>query len=56
MSWKEVAQRFRISWEKVFHSVEYAVNCGLEHRAMKQDRYEPVLTNQDGCYPNVKKT
>ena len=34
MSWKEVAQRFRTSWEKVFHSVEYVVNWGLEHRDM----------------------
>jgi len=34
LSWKEVAQRFRTSWEKVFHSVEYVVNWGLEHRDM----------------------
>jgi transposase len=34
ISWKEVAQRFRTSWEKVFHSVEYVVNLGLEHRDM----------------------
>jgi transposase len=34
MSFKEVAQRFRTSWEKVFHSVEYVVNWGLEYRDM----------------------
>ena len=34
LSWKEVAQRFKTSWEKVFHSVEYVVNWGLEHRDM----------------------
>ena len=34
LSWKEVAQRFRTSWEKVFNSVEYVVNWGLEHREM----------------------
>jgi len=34
LSWKEVAQRFRTSWEKVFNSVEYVVNWGLEHRDM----------------------
>jgi hypothetical protein len=34
MSWKEVSQRFRTSWEKVFNSVEYVVNWGLEHRDM----------------------
>lgn len=35
LSWKEVALRFRTSWEKVFHSVEYVVNWGLEHRDMR---------------------
>lgn len=34
LSWKEVAQRFRTSWEKVFHSVEYVVSWGLKHRDM----------------------
>jgi transposase len=34
LSWKEVALRFRTSWEKVFHSVEYVVNWGLEHRQL----------------------
>lgn len=34
LSWKEVAQRFRTSWEKVFNAVEYVVNWGLEHREM----------------------
>ena len=32
LSWKEVANSFRTSWEKVFRSVEYIVNWGLEHR------------------------
>ncbi len=28
LSWKEVAERFNTSWEKVFRSVEYIVNWG----------------------------
>jgi len=32
LSWKETAQRFRISWEKVFNAVEYTVNWGLRNR------------------------
>ena len=32
LSWQEVAQHFRLSWEKVFYSVEYVVTWGLAHR------------------------
>ncbi len=32
LSWKDVAVSFRTSWEKVFHSVEYVVQWGLENR------------------------
>jgi transposase len=32
MSWKEVAEAFRCSWEKVFLSVEKTVEWGLAHR------------------------
>jgi transposase len=32
LSWKEVAVSFRTTWEKVFHSVEWAVQWGLAHR------------------------
>ncbi len=32
LSWKEVAQSFHTSWEKVFTSVEYVVEWGLKHR------------------------
>jgi transposase len=32
LSWKEVAVAFRTSWEKVFRSVEWAVQWGLAHR------------------------
>jgi transposase len=34
LSWKEVAVSFQTSWEKVFHSVEYIVAFGLQHRAL----------------------
>tara|TARA_B100000745_G_C20131717_1_gene387831 strand:+ start:299 stop:1555 length:1257 start_codon:yes stop_codon:yes gene_type:complete len=32
LSWKEVADHFRTSWEKVFSAVEYVVDWGLKHR------------------------
>lgn len=32
LSWREVANHFRTSWEKVFSAVEYVVSWGLEHR------------------------
>ena len=32
MSWKEVAEAFWISWDRVFEAVKKAVNWGLEHR------------------------
>ena len=32
LSWKETAQSFHNSWEKVVQSVEYVVQWGLEHR------------------------
>lgn len=32
LSWKETANAFRTSWEKVCQSVEYVVAWGLEHR------------------------
>ena len=35
-SWKETAEAFRTSWEKVFDAVEHVVTYGLEHRALGQ--------------------
>ena len=32
MSWKEVSEAFRVSWDRVFEAVKYAVSWGLEHR------------------------
>ena len=34
LSWQEVAAIFKTSWEKVFRSVEWAVEWGLAHRDM----------------------
>jgi transposase len=34
LSWKETAEAFRTSWEKVCDAVEYVVTWGLEHRTM----------------------
>jgi len=32
MSWKEVAEAFHVSWDRVFEAVQSAVSWGLEHR------------------------
>ena len=34
LSWKEVAQRFRTSWDKVFKSAQYVVEWGLKKRSL----------------------
>jgi len=34
LSWKKTAEQFRVSWEKVFRSVEYIVNFGLKNRIL----------------------
>ncbi len=36
LSWKETAEAFRTSWEKVFDAVEHVVTFGLEHRILGQ--------------------
>jgi transposase len=36
LSWKETAQAFRTSWDKVFDAVEHVVTFGLEHRVFGQ--------------------
>ena len=36
MSWKETAEAFRTSWDKVFDAVEHVVTFGLEHRVLGQ--------------------
>ncbi len=35
MSWKEVAEAFWISWDRVFEAVKQAVHWGLEHRDLE---------------------
>ncbi len=35
LSWKEVAEIFRTSWESVFRSVQWVVEYGLEHRDLE---------------------
>jgi hypothetical protein len=34
--WKETAEAFRTSWDKVFDAVEHVVTWGLEHRTLGQ--------------------
>ena len=36
LSWKETAEAFRTSWDKVCDSVEHVVTFGLEHRTLGQ--------------------
>src|SRR5881394_2029785 len=36
LSWKETAEAFRTSWDKVFDAVEHVVAFGLEHRVLGQ--------------------
>jgi transposase len=36
LSWKETAEAFRTSWDKVFDAVEHVVSHGLEHRVFGQ--------------------
>jgi transposase len=36
LSWKETAEAFRTSWDKVFYAVEHVVTFGLEHRTLGQ--------------------
>jgi transposase len=38
LSWKETAESFRTSWDKVCDAVEYVVGWGLEHRTLESIR------------------
>ena len=38
LSWSEVATIFQTSWEKVFHSVQWMVEWGLQHRKLTRIR------------------
>ena len=38
LSWKETAQAFHTTWEKVFHAVEYVVQWGLQQRSLDSIR------------------
>ena len=38
LSWKETAQAFQTSWEKVFRAVEYVVQWGLQARSLDSVR------------------
>jgi len=38
LSWKETAESFHTSWDKVCDAVEYVVHCGLEHRTLESIR------------------
>jgi transposase len=40
LSWKETAEEFRTSWDKVHDAVAYLVGWGLEHRVL--GRFAPL--------------
>ena len=46
LSWKETAEAFRTSWDKVFDAVEHVVTFGLEHRVLGQIDAIGVLSSQ----------
>ena len=57
LSWKEVAESFRTSWEKVYHSVKFVVAYGLEHRPLDNvtaigvdEIHDPVLCKTRFCF------
>ena len=35
LSWRDVSRAFHTSWEQVYHSVEWVVQWGLEHRSLE---------------------
>jgi transposase len=43
LSWKEAAEAFRTSRDKVFEAVEHAVTWGLEHRTLGQIGFDEIL-------------
>jgi len=43
LSWKEVAVKFHTSWEKVFHSVEYIINWGLNYHPQRRWLFKSLL-------------
>jgi len=56
LSWQETARAFRTSWEKVFHSVEWAVEWGLAHRDLSNVRsigVDEVLWHRGHKYLSV---
>jgi len=56
MSWKEVADTFRTSWDTVFRAVAFAVTWGLEHRDLKGIRaigVDEVLWHRGHKYVTV---
>ena len=38
LSWKDAAESFRTTWDKVHDAVQYVVAWGLEHRTLGPDR------------------
>jgi transposase len=58
LSWKETAECFRTSWDRVFDAVEHVVAWGLEHRtALDKVRAEETgRVKREGRDPVLKKS
>ncbi len=52
LSWRETAEAFQVSWEAVYHSVEWFVAWGLAHRALKG--VEPIGVDEIHWGPGLR--
>lgn len=53
LSWQEVANEFRTTWQQVFRAIEYVVQWGLEHRDLSGVTaigIDEILTNRGHHY------
>jgi hypothetical protein len=55
LSWKETAEAFRTSWEKVFDAVEYVVTFGLEHPSRRHPQPPVIFRWKDYAHGNRKR-
>ena len=56
LSWQEVANEFRASWQQVFRAIEYVVQWGLEHRDLSGVTaigIDEILTNRGHHYATL---
>ncbi|WP_428633879.1 transposase family protein, partial [Sedimenticola sp.] len=54
LSWKEVAEVFSTTWDKVFKAVTYVVDYGLKHRDLSNLQIEKLATSDVETFLIVK--